>query len=75
MGKNTFRVSFSSAGRIHLPRFLEAKYPEAHIDVVEIDPEGAVSPGHTGDPGEHPDPHLQPRRAVVRDELQRQRGL
>jgi spermidine synthase len=39
MGKNTFRVLFIGGGGYTFPRFLEAKYPEAHIDVVEIDPE------------------------------------
>ncbi len=39
MEKKSFRVLFIGGGGYTFPRFLEAKYPEAEIDVVEIDPE------------------------------------
>ena len=51
MGKNTFRVLFIGGGGYTFPRFLEAKYPEAQIDVVEIDPEvSRVARTHLGIP-------------------------
>jgi spermidine synthase len=37
--KKSFRVLFIGGGGYTFPRFLEATYPEAQIDVVEIDPE------------------------------------
>jgi spermidine synthase len=40
MEKKFFRVLFIGGGGYTFPRFLEAKYPEAEIHVVEIDPEG-----------------------------------
>jgi spermidine synthase len=39
IGKKTFRVLFIGGGGYTFPRFLEEKYPEAQIDVIEIDPE------------------------------------
>jgi spermidine synthase len=39
MDKKAFKVLFIGGGGYTFPRFLEAKYPEALIDVVEIDPE------------------------------------
>jgi spermidine synthase len=39
MGKQSFRALFIGGGGYTFPRFLEAKYPGAQIDVVEIDPE------------------------------------
>ena len=39
MEKKSFRVLFIGGGGYTFPRFLEVKYPEAQIDVVEIDPE------------------------------------
>jgi spermidine synthase len=39
MEKKSFRVLFIGGGGYTFPRFLEATYPEAEIDVVEIDPE------------------------------------
>jgi len=39
MERESFRVLFIGGGGYTFPRFLEAKYPEAQIDVVEIDPE------------------------------------
>jgi spermidine synthase len=38
-GKQSFRALFIGGGGYTFPRFLEAKYPGAQIDVVEIDPE------------------------------------
>jgi len=35
--KQSFKVLFIGGGGFTFPRFLEAKYPEAQIDVVEID--------------------------------------
>ncbi len=37
--RNPFRALFIGGGGYTFPRFLEAKYPDAEIDVVEIDPE------------------------------------
>lgn len=37
--KNTFKALFLGGGGYTFPRFIEAKYPEAKIDVIEIDPE------------------------------------
>lgn len=37
--KDSFRALFIGGGGYTFPRFLEAKYPGARIDVVEIDPE------------------------------------
>ena len=37
--KRSFRALFIGGGGYTFPRFLEVKYPEAEIDVVEIDPE------------------------------------
>jgi spermidine synthase len=37
--KKSFEFLFMGGGGYTFPRFLEAKYPEAGIDVVEIDPE------------------------------------
>ena len=39
MERKSFRALFIGGGGYTFPRFLEAKYPEAEIDVVEIDPE------------------------------------
>ena len=39
LDKKSFRVLFIGGGGYTFPRFLEAKYPGAQIDVVEIDPE------------------------------------
>jgi spermidine synthase len=39
IGKQSFRALFIGGGGYTFPRFLEAKYPGAQIDVVEIDPE------------------------------------
>jgi spermidine synthase len=39
MGKQSFRALFIGGGGYTFPRFLEANYPGAQIDVVEIDPE------------------------------------
>ncbi len=38
-GKGSFRSLFIGGGGYTLPRFLEMQYPQAQIDVVEIDPE------------------------------------
>ena len=38
-GRRSFNVLFLGGGGYTLPRFLEARYPDASIDVVEIDPE------------------------------------
>jgi spermidine synthase len=37
--KTSFRALFIGGGGYTFPRFLEARYPGAHMDVVEIDPE------------------------------------
>ena len=37
--RNPFRALFIGGGGYTFPRFVEAKYPKAEIDVVEIDPE------------------------------------
>ncbi len=37
--RNPFKALFIGGGGYTFPRFVEAKYPEAEIDVVEIDPE------------------------------------
>lgn len=37
--KKSFKALFLGGGGYTFPRFIEAKYPEAEIDVVEIDPE------------------------------------
>jgi spermidine synthase len=37
--RRSFRVFFLGGGGYTFPRFIEAKYPRAEIDVVEIDPE------------------------------------
>jgi len=39
MDKKALKVLFIGGGGYTFPRFLEATYPEAQIDVVEIDPE------------------------------------
>jgi spermidine synthase len=38
-GRQSFKALFLGGGGYTLPRFIEAKYPEAEIQVVEIDPE------------------------------------
>jgi len=48
-GKESFKVLFIGGGGYTFPRFLEAKYPKAQIDVVEIDPEvSRVARAHLG---------------------------
>ena len=37
--RKSFKVLFLGGGGYTFPRFIEAKYPEAEVDVVEIDPE------------------------------------
>jgi spermidine synthase len=37
--RNSFKTLFIGGGGYTFPRFIEAKYPQAEIDVVEIDPE------------------------------------
>ncbi|RPJ02764.1 MAG: hypothetical protein EHM36_12020, partial [Deltaproteobacteria bacterium] len=37
--RNSLKALFLGGGGYTFPRFMEAKYPEARIDVVEIDPE------------------------------------
>lgn len=37
--RNSLKVLFLGGGGYTFPRFIEAKYPEAEIDVIEIDPE------------------------------------
>ena len=37
--RGSFRVLFLGGGGYTFPRFIEAKYPEAEIEVVEIDPQ------------------------------------
>jgi spermidine synthase len=37
--RESFKVLFLGGGGYTFPRFIEAKYPKAEIDVVEIDPE------------------------------------
>ncbi len=37
--KKSFRTLFIGGGGYTFPRFIEARYPDAEIDVVEIDPE------------------------------------
>jgi predicted membrane-bound spermidine synthase len=37
--RKSFKTLFLGGGGYTFPRFIEAKYPEAEIDVVEIDPE------------------------------------
>jgi len=37
--KRPLQDPLSWRGRLYLPRFIEATYPEAEVDVVEIDPE------------------------------------
>jgi len=37
--RNLFKALFIGGGGYTFPRFIEAKYPKAEIDVVEIDPE------------------------------------
>jgi spermidine synthase len=37
--RNPFKTLFIGGGGYTFPRFIEAKYPKAEIDVVEIDPE------------------------------------
>ena len=39
MGKRLFRTLFIGGGGYTLPRFVELQYPNAEIEVVEIDPE------------------------------------
>lgn len=47
--RGSFRTLFIGGGGYTFPRFIEAKYPEAVIDVVEIDPEiTRVSLAHLG---------------------------
>ncbi len=53
MDKKSFKVLFIGGGGYTFPRFLEAIYPEAQIDVVEIDPEvSRVAKTHLGIPSD-----------------------
>ncbi|HEX3246026.1 MAG TPA: fused MFS/spermidine synthase [Chloroflexota bacterium] len=44
--KPNFSVLFVGGGAYTLPRYIEAKYPQAHIEVIEIDP-GVTSVNYT----------------------------
>jgi spermidine synthase len=47
--RGSFKALFLGGGGYTLPRFIEAKYPQAGIDVVEIDPEiTRVAKGYLG---------------------------
>ena len=68
---DSFRALFIGGGGYTFPRFLDAKYPKAIMDVVEIDPEVTrVSQEYLGLSETKRVRSFQPRRAVVCDELQ-----
>ena len=71
-----FRALIIGGGGYTFPRYLEAKYPQAQIDVVEIDPQlTELAYQHLGLSRNSRHPHDQRRRPLVAHELSREGGV